>query len=190
MQPFTDPAPPPTNDDEARARDMIDAWTNVKTQLVVEEVRNGGMLGGPLFRKTFGAPPPIVPRHFVALYRTRESDLRIGAYIHYMAFRDVAWLCGGLCVEPAFYATAPDEVGACVKRMGGLGEIVLRDTFARLTDRCAIFGYCGDARQWQHDLNIGFVPAGPPRMLVRWTKAIADADREALIEEVRAMGPF
>jgi hypothetical protein len=185
-----DPAPVPTNDGEARARGAADAWEAAKAALAVEEVQNGAMLGGPLFRATFGAPPPAVPRHFVALYRTREEQLRVGAYIHYMAFRDSAWLCGGLCVDRRFYLEAPDSLGACVKRMGGLGEIVLRDTFERLTDRSAIFGYCGDARQWQHDLNIGFEPAGPPLLLVRWTKALADSERDALIERVRAIGPF
>jgi hypothetical protein len=185
-----DPAPAPTNDAEAHARGVADAWEAAKGKLTVEEVRNGAMVGGALFRATFGAPPPVVPRHFVAFYRTREDEFRVGAYIHYMAFHDVAWLCGGLCVDRRFYADAPQPLGACVKRMGGLGEIVLRDTFARLADRSAIFGYCGDAVQWQHDLNIGFEPAGPPRLLVRWTKPLADSERDALIERVRAIGPF
>jgi hypothetical protein len=188
MQLSIDPAP--TNDDEARSRGVADAWARAQAELAIEEARNGAMLGGPLFRRTFGVSPPTVPRHFVALYRAGTSDLRVGAYIHYMAFRDFGWLCGGLCVDGGFYGSASPELGECVKAMGGLGEIVLRDTFSRLTDRHAIFGYCGDARQWQHDLNIGFVPAGPPRMLVRWTRPASEAERETMIEAVRAIGPF
>jgi hypothetical protein len=126
----------------------------------------------------------------VAFYRDASDALRVGAYIHYMAFGEVAWLCGGLCVDPDFYSNASGDVSACVKRMGGLGEIVLRDTFARLRDRCAIFGYCGDARQWQHDLNIGFAPAGPPRLLVRWTRPLPEAERAAMIADVLRIGPF
>ena len=79
---------------------------------------------------------------------------------------------------------------AAWKRAGGIGEIILRDTFARLTDRLAIFGYCGDPRQWQHDLNVGFVPAGPPRMLVHWNHEVPAVEQARLIERVAALGPF
>jgi len=190
MQRLADWPAAPTNEDAARALGLVDAWADTQPRLAIEEVRNGALVGGPLFQRTFGVPPPTVPRHFVALYRASEGNLHTGAYIHYLAFRDVAWLCGGLCVDTAFYRTVPADVCACVKRMGGLGEVVLRDTFARLTDRRAIFGYCGDARQWQHDLNIGFAPAGPPKLLVRWTSVLASSEREALIEDVRAIGAF
>jgi hypothetical protein len=191
MPPCTElTARPPTNDDRARECGIAERWSAARNELAIEEVRNGALLGGPLFRRTFGAPPPTVPRHFVAFYRPRGGDVRVGAYIHYMAFRDIAWLCGGLCVDRDFYRLAAADVGECVKRMGGLGEIMLRDTFARLGDRHAIFGYCGDAAQWQHDLNIGFTPAGPPRMLVRWTRPLAGAERAALIDDVRAIGAF
>ncbi len=182
--------PAPTNVDEAGARGIAAQWAVVSRELAIEEVENGALIGGPLFQRTFGAPPPAVPRHFAALYRASGKELRVGAYIHYMAFRDAAWLCGGLCVDGDFYRMANDDLRECVKGMGGLGEIVLRDTFARLTDRSAIFGYCGDARQWQHDLNIGFTPAGPPRMLVRWMKPLSEAARAALIDDVRSIGPF
>ena len=59
-----------------------------------------------------------------------------------------------------------------------------------LTDRLAIFGYCGDTRQWQHDLNVGFVPAGPPRMLVHWNHEVPAVEQARLIERVAALGPF
>ena len=57
-------------------------------------------------------------------------------------------------------------------------------------DRLAIFGYCGDTRQWQHDLNVGFVPAGPPRMLVHWNHEVPAVEQARLIERVAALGPF
>jgi hypothetical protein len=52
-----------------------------------------------------------------------------------------------------------------------------------------VFGYCGDARQWQHDL-IGFVPAGPPHLLVIWNAVLSQPDKERLIARAAALGAF
>ena len=119
-----------------------------------------------------------------------DGSSQVAGYIHYSAWETAGWLCGGLCVDGAAYARASPSDAAAWKRAGGIGEIILRDTFARLTDRVAIFGYCGDARQWQHDLNVGFEPAGPPRMLVHWNRVVPAALRARLIERVAALGPF
>jgi hypothetical protein len=100
-----------------------------------------------------------------------------------LAVRRLVRGCGVVC------ARTPADAAEW-KREGGIGEIILRDTFARLTDRVAIFGYCGDARQWQHDLNVGFVPAGPPRMLVHWNEAVPPAEQARLVARVAALGPF
>ena len=68
--------------------------------------------------------------------------------------------------------------------------MLLRDTFARLTDRAAIFSTCGDPKQWQHDLNAGFAPAGPPHLLVRWITRGPSAERQRLIARIAALPPF
>ncbi len=158
--------------------------------LIIVEVDDATALAGELFRKAFGHPLPDFPRHFVALDRTGGGVLRAIAYIHYTAWEDDGWLCGGLCVDRDAYARAEPADAAIWKRAGGIGEIVFRHTFARLTDRAAIFGYCGDARQWQHDLNVGFVPAGPPRLLVHWNREVPPTERTAMVARVAALGAF
>ena len=158
--------------------------------LAIEEVEDAAGLAGDLFRRTFAHPIPDFPRHFVALHRDAVGGADVVGYIHYTAWEKAGWLCGGLCVDPASYARAAPEDAAAWKRAGGIGEIILRDTFARLTDRAAIFGYCGDARQWQHDLNVGFVPAGPPKLLVRWNRELPPDERARLIARAAALGPF
>jgi len=158
--------------------------------LVIVEVEPAAALAGDLFRAAFGQEIPDFPRHFVAFHRDRSAALAVAAYIHYTAWKDDAWLCGGLCVDYAAYARAAPDEAADWKRAGGIGEIVLRTTFARLTDRVAIFGYCGNERQWRHDLNAGIVPAGPPHLLVKWNRALAEADTLPLIAGAAALGPF
>ena len=71
----------------------------------------------------------------------------------------------------------------------GRAYALLRETLSRLTDR-TVFGYCGDARQWQHDLNVGFVPAGPPHLLVIWNSVLSQPDKERLIAQAAALGAF
>ena len=158
--------------------------------LEVVEVDAAEVFAADLFRAAFGHPIPDFPRHFVALYRDAAGALAVAAYVHYTAWDDDAWLSGGLCVDRAAYTRAKPADAAAWKRAGGIGEIVLRDTFARLTDRAAIFGHCGDPRQWQHDLNAGFVPAGPPQLLVRWNRALPADAQARMIARAAALGPF
>jgi hypothetical protein len=172
------------------AADAAIETVSIADTLRVEEVADAGFYAGDLFRARFGAAIPDYPRHFVAFHRDASAALRVVSYIHYMAWEDHSWLCGGLCVDPAAYKRASPAEATAWKHAGGIGEIVLRDTLARLTDRAAVFGYCGDARQWQHDLNVGFVPAGPRHLLVIWNKPLPPAEQERLIERAVALGHF
>jgi hypothetical protein len=158
--------------------------------LIITEVDRATELAGHLFATTFGHPIPESPRHFVAFHRTADAALRVAAYVHYTAWEEHGWLCGGLCVDHAAYANADADEAEVWKRAGGVGEIILRDTLARLRDRPVIFGYCGDGRQWQHDLNVGFTPAGPARLLVIWNRPLPEAERERLIARAAALGAF
>jgi hypothetical protein len=158
--------------------------------LTIIEVDNATPLAGGLFWQTFGHAIPEFPRHFVAFYHAPETPPRVVAYIHYTPWEHLGWLCGGLCVDPNAYASAGAEEALTWKRAGGIGEILLRDTLARLVDRPAIFGYCGSALQWQHDLNVGFMPAGPKHLLVIWNRQVPPAEQEQMIQRIVALGPF
>ena len=158
--------------------------------LSILEVDNAAPLAGRLFRATFGHPIPDFPRHFVAIHRAADGAEHVVGYIHYTAWEAEGWLCGGLCVDRHAYARAGGTEAAEWKRDGGIGEIILRHTFAQLTDRAAIFGYCGDARQWKHDLNVGFVPAGPAHLLVKWNRPLPESVRAAMVARAAALGAF
>jgi hypothetical protein len=157
--------------------------------LIVTEV-DAAELAGELFAATFKHPIPDFPRHFVALYRDLDAAMKVAGYIHYTAWEESVWLCGGLCIDPDAYSWTSEVEAAEWKRAGGLGEILLRATFKRLTDRFAIFGHCGDDKQLRHDLNVGFVPAGPPFLLVKWNRALSEQDQARLVARVAALGQF
>jgi len=156
----------------------------------VEEVADAEALAGELFRRSFGHPIPDFPRHFVGFGKDQQGASRVVGYVHYTAWETSAWLCGGLCADPDAYARATPDDASAWKRAGGIGEMLLRDTFARLTDRAAIFSTCGDPKQWQHDLNAGFAPAGPPHLLVRWNHPWSEPERQRLIARIAALPPF
>jgi hypothetical protein len=158
--------------------------------LIIVEVDDATLLAGKLFETRFGHPVPSFPRHFVAFRHDESAAFHVIAYIHYTAWEDHSWLCGGLCIEPAAYDHARPDEATEWKRAGGVGEIVLRDTLARLKDRPAVFGYCGDARQWQHDLNVGFIPAGPPHLLVIWNQPLPEDEQQHLVVRAAALGAF
>jgi hypothetical protein len=158
--------------------------------LIIVEVDDAASLAGDLFRTSFGHPIPELPRHFVAIDQSANGGERVVGYIHYTAWETEGWLCGGLCVDHQAYVRAEPTTASEWKREGGIGEIILRETFARLSHRVAIFGYCGDARQWQHDLNVGFVAAGPQHLLVKWNRALPLDEQMAMIERAAALGPF
>jgi hypothetical protein len=158
--------------------------------LIITEVDDATALAGDLFRSSFGQAIPREPRHFITFHRAPDATLSVIAYIHYTAWEEHSWLSGGLCVDPAVYARVDPREAAVWKREGALGEIVLRDTLARLNDRAVIFGYCGHPRQWEHCLKVGYVPCGPPHLLAVWNQDLPVAEKTRLIAKAAALGAF
>jgi len=156
----------------------------------VDEVDDAETVAGALFRRSFGHPIPTFPRHFVAFGRDARGGSQVAGYVHYTPWESTVWLCGGLCADRDAYARAAPDDAAAWKRAGGIGEIILRATFPLLVDRPAVFSTCGDPKQWQHDLNAGFEPAGPPHLLVHWTRPVPEAERRRLIEQIATLPPF
>jgi len=158
--------------------------------LPIVEVDDASALASELFHAAFGHPVPAFPRHFIAFYRDRTGAFRVAAYIHHSVWGDDAYLAGGLCVDREAYAHARPEDAAEWKRAGGIGEILQRECFARLTDRAAIFGHCGNPRQWPHSIQSGFEAAGPEYLLVRWNRPLSQEAKAEFIARAVALGPF
>lgn len=140
-----------------------------------------------LFRRSFGAPAPSMPRHFVAYPVARSES--VVAYVHYIAYRPGLYLLGGLCVDSRVYKTLSPAERDHVAVEGSLARWTMKRSIALLGDKRAVFGYTGDARSRRDILALGFVLAAEPYLYVQWHSE-QRASRPEVIAEVAALGPF
>lgn len=156
----------------------------------VEEVSDGALFAGHLFRRKFGAEIPAIPRHVCALWRAAPGELRTLGYAHFMPFGDIM-LVGGVCTDGEVLRAMPPAQRDALLAAGGVYAQVLRAAFARYADQCeAFFGYCGDARAEVVNLANGFSKTPHPHLLVNFHKPLHEVMQRALIAKAFAIGPF
>ncbi|MCM2328462.1 MAG: polysaccharide deacetylase family protein [Lysobacter sp.] len=162
--------------------------------LRVWEVNDARTVAGELFRRSFaGQEVPDYPRHFVLVYSPapEEADTapRVVAYMHHTPHGEIH-LSGGMCVDGAAYRALPKWLFEQVRAEGGLATIVARESIAMLGASPAAFGHVGEPRARAADLRAGFVDTGRPHLMVVWRKPLPEAERQRLVAEVEALGPF
>lgn len=155
----------------------------------VEETSEAAFYAGDLFRRRFGGEPPDYPKHYVAFYRQASGAFLSIGYIHYTAFEDT-YLCGGMVIDDRMYRKIPGQHRKLIRDAGGIAEIMLRETFARLAEAPAIWGYVGDKQAEEVDARVGFVHTGHPRIMVVWNRPLPDDEKAARLARVAALGPF
>jgi len=177
------PAPPADADEPPIEAKSIDDIVHV------DEVGDAEFYAGDLFRRRFRSDPPGYPRHYVAFYREGRTRYRPAGYIHYSAFEDT-FLCGGMVIDDRVYRRIPAAHRAIIKSAGGIAELMLRETFARLSAAPAIWGYVGDKQAEEVDVRAGFRHTHHPHVMVVWNRELPEAEKAARIERVIALGPF
>jgi hypothetical protein len=153
------------------------------------EVASGKFFAGELFQRSFAAPPPDEPSHYVAFYREHPLIFRTLGYIHFRAYRGV-YLGGGLCIDPHAYRRLPPEHRRLLRTTGGIAEQLLRFGIDALHEVPAHFVYVVDSRSERIVRRVGFVPTEHQYLLVRWNQAIAAGEQQRLIRMVAELGPF
>lgn len=88
------------------------------------------------------------------------------------------------------YRRLPAAHRAAIKSAGGIAEIMLRETFARLRDAPAIWGYVGDKLAEVVDLRGGFVHTGVKHVMVVWNRDMDADEKASRLAKVVALGPF
>jgi hypothetical protein len=154
--------------------------------LSVVEVDQPSSTVREMFSRLFNASVPDFPRHFEARYLPAQTSV---GYVHFTALDDV-YLCGGLCLDTRAYKQMPASDRARIGQAGGIAEIMLRACFSDLTDKQAVFGYCGDLKALRVDLRAGFQKLDHPYLLVRWTREMTEGMKASLTESVHRLGPF
>lgn len=155
----------------------------------VEEVSDAEFYAGDLFRRRFRSNPPNYPKHYVAFYRQGRTRYLPVGYIHYAAFEDT-YLCGGMVIDERLYRRIPAAHRKLIKDAGGIAEIMLRETFARLAAAPAIWGYVGDKQAEEVTIRVGFRHTHHPHVMVVWSRNLPETEKAARLERVVALGPF
>ncbi|MEO7742301.1 MAG: hypothetical protein ABIR98_05160 [Usitatibacter sp.] len=158
-------------------------------RLRMVEVADAEPFAGELFRRVFHFPPPDFPRHFVALYETDSGAALTLGYIHFTPHKTV-YLCGGMAFDERLYRRLPVADRKALRALGGVAHLMHERTRSELADGEAIFGYVGDVKAERVDLRSGFVHTGHKHLIVTWLRAHAPEHRAALVDEIRALGPF
>lgn len=140
-----------------------------------------------LFLKSFRSPAPDTPRHFVAV---ADLDPTLAAaYVHYSIYQPGVFLLGGLCVDSSIYRRLSLEQRRAVASNGSLSRWVMQRSIDALGPKRAIFGYTGDRRSQRDSLALGFVSVLEPYLFAQWHDE-PPGDRNALVAQVAALGPF
>ena len=162
----------------------------LESVLELAEVDDGKALADRLFRHRYGADAPDFPYHVLAFARDGSRRGELLCYIHFTAQGDLL-LGGGACVDNRALRRLPRESRDAIRKAGGLYRTALAWSVRHFSPRYkAIFGYCGDVLAERVDLDVGFRKTAHEHLLVHFSDNVEPHDRERLIAQAHAVGPF
>lgn len=158
--------------------------------LRVVEVSDGRYFAGEIFARKLGGTLPDYGRHLVAFHRHDHLRFTPLGYLNILRHESVA-LVGGGCVDGRAFAGIPEQACRDIRETGGVLYRLLRHAFTEMADDFeAFFGYCGDARAEEVDLQAGFRHTRHPRLLANFHRPLEESRRDRLTDEIFELGPF
>jgi hypothetical protein len=179
----------PSSTSERSSPENAVAPATISEVLKIEEVSDAAFFIGDLFRRRFRCEAPTFPRHYVAFYRESSARYVPVGYVHYTQFED-SYLCGGLVIDERLYRHIPLQDRRVIRQAGGIAEVMLRDTLARLREAVAIWGYVGDKQAEAVDVRAGFRRTTHSYLMVVWNRDVPEDERDARLVRISALGPF
>ena len=162
----------------------------LNTFLAITELDDAAPFFGDLFRRKFGDPIPADKHHFGVFFKTADGGFVPLSYLHFMPYGEIQ-LVGGLCTDGRTFERMSEWQRGQIRIAGGVMVHALRYVFERLAQTCdAYFGYCGDPRAYEVDMQAGFEPTPHDKLIARWHKPLDAARRDRLIAKANAIGPF
>lgn len=153
------------------------------------EVDNGAVVAGHIFQKKYGQAAPEVPRHFVAFYH-HDQKLTPLCYLHLREYKGL-YLVGGACTDGAAFGAVSEQHSRELRETNGVFFFLLRHAFDKLQGECeAFFGYCGDARALEVDLQAGFEETDRKYILIHAPNGLSAKRRLQLLDDIESIGPF
>ena len=159
-------------------------------ELDIREVADGAVCARALFRYRYAQDPPEFPYHVVAFHR-RENAVEVPVcYVHFTALDEIL-LGGGACVDNRVMRKMAPATRKAIRKRGGLYRMTLDWAIHHFAPKyAAIFGYCGDVLAERIDLAAGFEHTPHKKLLAYWTRKLPGTERDRLIAQAHAIGPF
>lgn len=158
--------------------------------IVVSEVDRGTVFVDSIFQYKYRQNAPDFPHHIVAFYKKSEDCFVPISYVNFHPYQGVM-LVGGGCTDGRAFTHMTEMQKNTVRANGGLLLQTLRFGFHKFAQQCeAYFGYCGDARAYEVDLQAGFIPTQHIHLLVHWHRSLSETRKLELISMTHALGPF
>ncbi|MCB1581794.1 MAG: hypothetical protein R3E90_07520 [Marinicella sp.] len=166
---------------------MFNPSENIRINLI--EVANAEPLAGDLFTKSFNAPIPDFPKHFVLVTQDQSDKQLILGYVHFTKHQNM-YLGGGMCVNTRALRQLPKPLRNQLNRQGGVAYTMLSQAVHELHDCAAVFGYVGHKGAYKIDLAVGFKPTVYRHLIVYWKQSLSESEQQQIINEAHKLGPF
>lgn len=171
------------------ANECREGAQSVAAFLQVVEVNDAAPFIAPLFLRRFGSYPPNFPRHFVALYRVNDEQWQSLGYVHFTC-HGKDYLCGGLVMDDRRYRRVLPEHRQQIADIGGVAELMLRESFLCLGDYEVIWGYVGDKQAEKVDLRVGFERTEHPYIMAVWGRSFSNKVKRQKVQQIAELGAF
>lgn len=166
---------------------MFNQSENIRIKLL--EVEDAEPWAGDLFQKSFGAPLPDFPKHFVLLAGEEANQSLVLGYVHFTKHQNM-YLGGGMCVNSAALRKLPKTLRAQLNQQGGVAFTMLSEAVNQLNDCAAVFGYVGHKGAYKIDLAVGFEQTQFTHLIVYWKQPLSPSEQTQVINEANKVGPF
>jgi len=159
---------------------------------LIVEVDEAEAIVGDLFRRRFATDNfPAEPLHYIAFARLPNKQLLSLGYVHYILWEGSA-LCGGLVIDDLHYLNLPANYRKSIHKAGGVAELLLRQTFARLpANTTPIWGHVGNKQSEKVCLRVGFEHTDSKFVMAVWKdQSLTAAQKQDWVTKVEALGSF
>jgi hypothetical protein len=159
-------------------------------RLLISPVSDGPFFVDELFQKKFAHPAPDYGHPVVCFFRKSWSHFIPVCYTSFLPYDEVI-LVGGAMTDGRAFEQMPEGLPDKIRQSGGIYFHVLKYAFDHFKESCeAYFGYAGDRRAYEVDINAGFEATKHQYLIAHFHKPLTNERRNVLTEKIHRIGPF
>lgn len=143
-----------------------------------------------LFRRKFRLEAPEFPHHFLASVRLGDGSWQPASYMHATDCGDLV-IGGGACTDERVLRRLDGEQRRRLRAFGGIYRALVLYEMAWFREKLpAAFACVGNPVAVRLLATLGFEPAGPDTLFVRWLQAVDAARQRQLVAKAASFMPF